>query len=44
MYFNYREQRSLLVDVGVWLSLLLTALSAGDYFLRLRKLINEPAS
>ena len=42
MYFNYREERSWLVDAGVWLSLALTALSAGDYFIRLRKLINEP--
>ena len=42
LYFNYREEMSLLVDLGVWLSLGLTLASAGDYFFRLRKLINEP--
>ena len=40
LYFNYREETSLLVDLGVWLSLGLTLASAGDYFFRLRKLIN----
>jgi len=44
LYFNYREETSLLVDLGVWLSLGLTLASAGDYFFRLRKLINEPAA
>ncbi len=42
LYFNYREEMSLLVDLGVWLSLALTLASAADYFFRLRKLINEP--
>lgn len=42
LYFNYREEMSVLVDLGVWLSLGLTLASAGDYFFRLRKLINEP--
>ena len=42
MYFNYREQTSLLVDVGIWLSLALTLVSSADYFFRLRRLINEP--
>ena len=42
LYFNYRQETSLLVDLGVWLSLGLTLASAGDYFFRLRKLINEP--
>jgi len=42
LYFNYREETSLLVDLGVWLSLGLTLASAGDYFFRLRKLINGP--
>ena len=41
MYFNYREERSILVDVGIWLSLALTAVSSADYFFRLRRLINE---
>ena len=43
MYFNYRQETSLLVDLGIWLSLGLTLVSAGDYFFRLRRLINEPA-
>src|SRR5687767_6817845 len=42
MYFNYREQQSVLIDVWVWLSLGLTLASAADYFFRLRRLINEP--
>jgi cardiolipin synthase (CMP-forming) len=42
MYFNYRVERSVLVDVAIWISFALTALSAADYFLRLRLLINEP--
>jgi cardiolipin synthase len=44
LYFNYREETSVLVDLGVWLSLGLTLASAGDYFFRLRQLINEPAA
>ena len=42
MYFNWRMERSLLVDVAIWLALALTLLSAGDYFFRLRRLINVP--
>ena len=41
MYFNYRRQTSVLVDVGVWLSLTLTVASAADYFVKLRTLVNE---
>ena len=44
MYFNYREEMSLLVDIGIWLSLTLTILSSADYFFRLRRLINEPGN
>jgi cardiolipin synthase len=44
MYFNYRQERSIVVDVGIWSSLALTLISSGDYFFRLRRLINEPAS
>lgn len=44
MYFNYRREPSVLVDVGVWLSLALTLVSSADYFFRLRRLINEPAA
>ena len=42
MYYNYREQSSVLIEVWVWLSLGLTLASAADYFFRLRRLINEP--
>jgi cardiolipin synthase len=42
MYFNYRGETSLVVDVGVWISFALTVISAADYFLRLRLLINQP--
>jgi cardiolipin synthase len=41
MYFNYRRQTSVLVDVGVWTSLALTLASSVDYFLRVRQLVNE---
>lgn len=43
MYFNYLGRTSILVDAGIWISLLLTLLSATDYFFRIRKLLNEPA-
>ena len=39
MYFNYRRETSVLVDMGIWLSLSLTLLSTADYFVKLRKLI-----
>ena len=42
MYFNYLGQMSILVDLGIWTSLALTLVSSADYFLRLRRLINEP--
>jgi len=44
MYFNYRREQSIVVDIVVWLSLTLTLISAIDYFLKLRHLINEPES
>jgi cardiolipin synthase len=44
MYFNYRQEQSIMIDVAVWLSLALTAVSAADYFMRLRKLINGSPS
>ncbi len=43
MYFNYRQEQSIVVDIVVWLSLTLTVVSAADYFMRLRKLVNESA-
>ena len=42
MYFNYLGEKSLLVDAGIWASFALTVISAADYFLRLRLLINAP--
>ena len=42
MYFNYLERSSILVAVGVWLSLALTLVSAADYFFRIRRVINTP--
>jgi cardiolipin synthase (CMP-forming) len=44
MFFNYRRETSVLVDIGVWLSLALTLVSSGHYFFKLRRLINEPHS
>ena len=44
MYFNYRRETSLVIDIGIWLSLALTITSAADYFFRLRRLINEAAT
>ena len=41
MYFNYRREQSIAVDIVVWLSLTLTVVSAADYFMKLRKLVNE---
>jgi cardiolipin synthase len=41
MFFNYRHETSLLVDLGIWVSLALTLISSGDYFFKLRRLITE---
>jgi cardiolipin synthase len=41
MYFNYRRETSMAVDVAIWTSLALTLVSSADYFLKLRRLINE---
>ncbi len=43
MYYNYQGVGSILVDSMIWLSLLVTFMSSADYFLRLRRLINEPS-
>ena len=40
MYFNYRRETSVLIDVGVWASLVLTMASSVDYFMRVRHLVN----
>ena len=44
MYFNWRMERSVIVEAAIWLALALTLVSSGDYFFRLRKLINVPAA
>ena len=43
MYFNWRGTTSLIVDATVWTALALTLLSAGDYFVKLRRIVNEGA-
>lgn len=43
MYYNVRREPSALIGVFVWLSLALTLISAVDYFVKLRRLINEPS-
>jgi cardiolipin synthase len=42
MYYNYLGERSPVVRVFIWAALAVTLISAGDYFLKLRRLINEP--
>ena len=42
MYYNWRRDASPVVDVAVWTALTLTLISSGDYFFRLRRLINDP--
>ena len=42
MYFNYREEQSIVVDVGIWASLAFTLVSSADYLFRIRRLISEP--
>ncbi|MGE3401852.1 MAG: CDP-alcohol phosphatidyltransferase family protein [Vicinamibacterales bacterium] len=41
MFFNWMRQQSVLVDVAIALALALTLVSAGDYLVRLRRLVNE---
>ena len=41
MFYNYREEQSVLVTGGIWLSLALTLVSSADYVFRMRKLIGE---
>ncbi len=42
MYYNWRMETSRIVEAAVWTALALTLISSGDYFFRLRKLINDP--
>jgi cardiolipin synthase len=41
LYFNYRRETSVLIDIGIWTSLSLTLLSSADYFFKVRRLVNE---
>ena len=42
MFFNYLGRASVVIDVGVWVSFGLTAISSADYMIRLRRIIAEP--
>ena len=42
MYYNFRREQALIVDLFIWAALAVTLISAIDYFIRLRRLINEP--
>jgi hypothetical protein len=42
MYYNWLREASPVVDAAVWTALTLTLVSSGDYFFRLRRLINDP--
>ncbi|MGH9253357.1 MAG: CDP-alcohol phosphatidyltransferase family protein [Vicinamibacterales bacterium] len=42
MYYNFRGEQALIVDLFVWTALGVTLVSGIDYFLKLRRLINEP--
>ena len=41
LYYNYLRQKSVLIDIGIWISLTLTVLSSADYFFRVRRIVNE---
>lgn len=41
MYLNWQRQPSPLVDALIWTSLALTAVSAADYFVRVRKIVDQ---
>jgi len=42
MYYNFRREEAVIVDLFIWASLAVTLVSAIDYFLKLRRLLNEP--
>jgi len=44
MYFHYRGETSVWVDIGVWTSLGLTLISSADYAFRMRRLIGDPGA
>jgi cardiolipin synthase len=41
MFYNYRDEESVVVSVGIWLSLGLTLISSADYIFRIRRLIGQ---
>jgi hypothetical protein len=43
MFFNYRRETSILVDIAIWTSLALAIASSVDYVVRIRRLVNEGA-
>ena len=42
MYYNFRQEDAVIIDLFIWAALVVTLISAADYFLKLRRLINEP--
>ena len=44
MYYNFRQEEAVIVDLFIWAALVVTLISAAYYFLKLRRLINEPQS
>jgi cardiolipin synthase (CMP-forming) len=42
MYYNFRQEEAVIVDLFIWAALVVTLISAADYFLKLRRIINEP--
>jgi len=42
MYYNFRREQAPIVDAFIWAALGVTLISGIDYFLKLRRLINEP--
>lgn len=44
MWFNYLGRRSVLVDIGIWTSLVVTLVSGFHYIAHAARIINTPAS
>ena len=41
MFYNYLEEQSVVVTLGIWLSAALTLISSADYVFRMRRLIGD---
>ena len=41
LFYNWRRERSVVVDLAVYAALAVTLISSFDYFIRMRRLINE---